>query len=76
MAGPTTTRSPENYWPLCGTHLGAAPSEYRAFHKEATIAEGYQFDENICNCLAVVVGVGQSGDVRWATDEELKEAFA
>jgi hypothetical protein len=54
---------------------GGMWEDYRKMHDEATNASGYLFDKSMASCWAVVVKIGRSNDVRWATDEEYLQAF-
>lgn len=50
-------------------------AEYQRLHEDAVKAPGYLFDASKIGCWAAVVKIGRSNDVRWATDEEHREAF-
>lgn len=49
--------------------------EFRMLHAQAVDAPGYLFDIERIGCWAVIVEIGRSNDVRWATEEEFAEAF-
>jgi hypothetical protein len=49
--------------------------EYQELHNDATNAPTYIFDKSRIGCWAAVARVGSTNDVRWATDEEMAEAF-
>lgn len=44
-------------------------SEFRAAHEVAVDAPGYVFDQSRAGCWAVVVRVGPTRDVTWASEE-------
>ena len=50
--------------------------DYRTLHDQATTVPTHVFDKSKAGCWAVVVSIGLTSDVRWATDEEWPEAFA
>lgn len=43
--------------------------DFRLVHERATDAPGYVFDKSRASCWAVIVRVGQTGDVTWAKDD-------
>lgn len=49
--------------------------DYRSLHDEATSAPLHVFDKSRAGCWAVLMRIGRSSDVRWATPEEHEEAF-
>jgi hypothetical protein len=54
---------------------GLSWESYRLIHERSVKAPGYIFDASKAACWAVIVEIGRSNDVRWATDEEFLEAF-
>lgn len=57
------------------TEPGQVWETYRDWHEAATDAPGYVFDKARASCWAVIYRIGTTSDTRWATDEELTEAF-
>lgn len=48
---------------------------YQDAHSISTDAPGFIFDKTKAGCWAVVMEVGRTSDVRWATAEEWQDAF-
>ena len=61
--------------PALGPEAGGFEA-MRLRHTRATEAPGYVFDAAKAACWAVIFRVGSTGDVRWASAEETKQAFA
>ena len=64
-----------NQYLIPAIKLGGMWEDYRKMHDDATNAPNYIFDKSMASCWAVVIKIGRSNDVRWATDEEYLEAF-
>lgn len=57
------------------THNTPTWEYLRELHDQATEAPDHVFDKSRAACWAVIVPVGRTSDVRWATDEEYLEVF-
>ncbi len=62
-------------WRDEGHPRGQSWDEFRELHDRATDAPNHVFDKSRAGCWAVIVRIGATSDVRWATDEEYLEAF-
>ena len=55
------------------SHAAYGPHEdkdWRDFHDQATTAPGYLFDKSHRGCWAVLFCIGETGDVKWAPEEQ------
>lgn len=57
------------------TEPGQVWEFYRELHETAVNAPGYVFDKSRAGCWAVIYIIGTTSDTRWATSDEIEEAF-